>query len=228
VNVKKFLYVVGGVLFTVAFLLIEFRQWRLSMYREMTMEQVADVETGELIFLFLGIGLVLVLVFILVGFMRGNTISLPTPRYDGGINRVPQRPRPQIREPLRINVPRLISGNQAQPLDLVTDDEEDIETTDWVNHERYAVPSSPDRILSTTYAADGATLPVQVDVSLNRLYQFAKLDGPSREGKWRGKSTRYTDALKFFKAQGFLTPEGKWKAEYPKDVRLKWLEQFEE
>ena len=241
---KRAIYFGVATVVAVIIILVEYRQWRLSMYKEMTNTQIVDVETGELMFLFAGVGLVLLLVALLVALLRGNHVPIPVARYDDGTTILPRSPQAHVQAPLRINVPRLVSMNQSRPYGLESresdDDEMERELRDTLASYRpqsrasvipaQARPPQParEKILSTTYASEDGSAPVQVEVSLDKLYQFAALDGPVREGHWRGKTTHYTAALRFFTSQGFLTKDGKWKSEYPKEDRFKWLEQFED
>jgi hypothetical protein len=204
---RKLIY--GGLFGGAALVVIvyAYRQWRLSLYTGMSVSQIADVQTSELLFLLFGIGLVLLVLLLVIGTLRGNRISLPREEPDY-IDVTPMPARRQIQQPRHVNVPRLQVNNTPRP-----------------------IGAQPPTILSTTFDAtdrDGAIQAQHIDVPLELLFKLAKLNGPTRS-EWSGRNENYSMARKFFMSHGFIdATTGKWKPEYARDQRLDWLGQFEE
>jgi hypothetical protein len=209
-SMQKVLYVIGALLVAALVILVEFHQWRMSMYKEMTTAQIVDVETSELLFLFFGVGLVLLIVLLLLGMMRGNRISIPTPRYDDGtvIDVTPRPAQMHVPSPRYVNVPRLSTNNQARP-----------------------IGAKPAPTILTTQYENTQGQSANLQVPLEKLFKLAACATPTR-AEWKrehgGGNDAYTAALGFFRAHGFLTSEGKWREEYSREARESWLEQFEE
>ena len=186
---------------TAAVALVAFREWRRSLLEGLSVGKIADIETNELLSLLGGVTLVLVIV-VIVWMVKHRSTAVLERRDDAPypMREIPnyQAPQAQLPAPWIVNAPVVRSYGQTTPLMAET--------------------------VVRSLADD-----VEIAVPYRYLLRFAKCPTPSRT-EWTGKPAVFYEAQGFFALHGFLFDNGKaktWKAEYPIECRLTWLQQFE-
>jgi len=205
-SVGSLALVVSVVIAAIAGAIAIFREWRISLYHGMTMEQVADVETSMVLTLVGGILLVLVVMALVIGIKRDSNIPISTQQPITTTWRNVTSYQPPVAElPAGevINVPHYTVNDKAQP---------------WQAQEK------PAPILRSI---DDNGEPITVP--FDRLSQFIKLTTPTRK-EWTGDRDMYGECARFCDLHGLLVkkPNGgwAWDERYPIESRRAWAAQF--
>ncbi len=218
---KRFVLIVSIASVGTMLAVYAYREWLRNLYSGLSADKIADMQLNNSLTFLCAAGIVLI-VLGMVLFARSlanfNSQSrvprMPVqhwqqePEYIEGTYWEKDQPvQRAIQQPYRVTVPIMYENGVPYP--------SGIETRELVLH-------------SVGEDQDGHE--VQLDVPFKYLERFANCDTPARTDKqWSGKPTIFYECQRWFFAHGLLEDYGQtkvWRGRYPKDVRLKWLNQY--